>query len=251
MPCAPAGAYVIFTMRGGLSEPWPTPSTPPSFSRLSAAPSSTSTLTPLPRSSACADFANAAGDFSSAGVFTASRAQITASLIMRPRSSAAVTARATPADHDHLLELRRLPVGLVLEVLVPAEREALGDRLRHRRLVQPRRRGVEQRGRDDLSPSWPGARARPRRCGCCRASARPARRARRGPRPWRPSPPLVGTASVWPGLPSKPASSMNAASPPPTARSTTSAPGPSSAGAKTGTARRSAATLDPRQWTRE
>src|SRR6476646_647140 len=58
-----------------------------------------------------------------------------------------------------------------------------------------------------------------------------------------PRSPPVGTASVWPALASNPASSMNAASPPPSAWSTRSVPGPGSRGANTGTASRSAATL--------
>ncbi len=92
VPRAPTGEYVILTSRGGLSEPCPTPTTPPSFARLSAAPSSTSTFTPLPRNNACADFAKSAGDCWAAGVLTASRAQIVASLTTRPRSIAALTA---------------------------------------------------------------------------------------------------------------------------------------------------------------
>jgi hypothetical protein len=90
-PLAPGGEYVIFTRRGDWFEPCPTPSTPPSLAFFSAATSSTSTFTFLPRRSVWAARANAAGDFSPDGVFTRSRAHMTAAPTAAPRSSAAST----------------------------------------------------------------------------------------------------------------------------------------------------------------
>ena len=151
---------------------------------MSAAPSSTSTLMPLPRSSVCADFANVAGDFCAAGVLTASRAQIVASAMTRPRSSAVLDRGAALADHHDAVELRRLRVGLVLEVLVRAEREPLGDRLRDGARVDTRPARRRAASSPPTSPSWPCGRSRPRRCGRCRASGRREHRDRRAPRPW-------------------------------------------------------------------
>ena len=46
LPRAPAGLYVSFRNRGVCVDPWPTPSTPPSFCWRSCATSSTCTVTP-------------------------------------------------------------------------------------------------------------------------------------------------------------------------------------------------------------
>ena len=130
---------------------------------FSCATSSTCTVTPLPRSSLRARPRHAAGGFSFDGVLTMSRAQITASPIAAPRSSAALHRRAAVAPTiTTFFSFDGFGVALVLEELVRAEHEALGDGLRGLG-------DVELGCRVDAAsspPTWPcsrAARSRPRR----------------------------------------------------------------------------------------
>ena len=132
--------------------------------------------------------------------------------------------------------LRGLRVGLVLEELVGAEREALGERLRRGGRVEP--------GRQPSRAWWPPTTT----LSALRAiggtgAAQPVERQLVGiADPTRTaalarSRPPVGTASVSPGLALEAGLREEAESPPSSAASTTSAPGPSAppgAGARDG-----------------
>ena len=78
-------------MHGGRCEPWPTPITPPRRSASSCAPARTFTFRPDDRPTFRVSAAISAGDFAPAGSFTRSRAQPTASAILAPRCSPALT----------------------------------------------------------------------------------------------------------------------------------------------------------------
>ena len=198
-------------------------------------------MTPLPRSSLRAVGERRPATSPSPACSPCRAPSVTASPTTAPRSTAAFTGAPPAAMHDHLLQLRRRGVALVLEELVAS------------RARSPRRPPARRRRRRARSPpsasvvatdatllDAPGDRGR----GAAQAVERElvAVADAHEQRGLARSRPPVGTASVSPGLPSKPASSMNAASPPSSAASTTSAPGPSSPPVATGTASRSATT---------
>jgi hypothetical protein len=224
LPRAPGGEYVSFTNRGVCAEPWPTPSTPPSFFWRSWGTSMTCTVTPLPRMSLRASAATSAGAFSFDGVFTRSRAQRTAVAITDPRPTAARTPVPPPT------------------IVTLASFDGDGSRLYSRNWYEPSSipsatacaaSAVGMLGAAPASVVATDATLLERRATAAAARRRPSAVSSSGfPMPTtiaalaRSAPP-VGTAIASPRRPSKPTSSRKAASPPPRASSSTSAPGPS------------------------
>ena len=88
-------------MRGGFTDPWPTPRIPPKPPCLSCASVQTLQVSPTVFAIAWASLAIAAGGRSPAGVFTRSRAQQTASATISPARAAREIAFAS-----HRLETR-------------------------------------------------------------------------------------------------------------------------------------------------
>ena len=86
---APSGSCQISSKRGGRPEPAATPSTPPNPPRSRASRSCSTTRNPSGPAISAAKRAISSGDLSRAGVFTKSRANITASALMRAVSAAA------------------------------------------------------------------------------------------------------------------------------------------------------------------
>jgi hypothetical protein len=209
---------------------------------LSSASVITFTVTPLPRRSFFAASANAAGDLAPDGSFTMSRAQVTAAATVAPRSSAASTrafGRPTTTTFDKRVA-SPLPLYLRNWYEPRTKPSATACAATGRSIPAPSARSTSVVATDAAFVALRATAAAARRTpsGVISSNAPTptsiAAAARRRPR--------VGTASVWPGLPSKSASAMNAARSPSRAASTAAAPGPSARPAPTGTASRSACT---------
>src|SRR5215211_2379194 len=210
-PFLPCGEYVALTRRGGLPEPWPTPTTPPSPSALSSASLITFTVTPLPRRSFLAASANAAGDLAPDGSFTMSRAQVTAAATVAPRSSAASTrafARPTTTTFERRVASPS-PLYLRNWYEPSANPSASACAATGRSIPAASARSTSVVATDAAFVALRATAAAARRTPSALTSSNAptptsiAAAERRRPR--------VGTASVWPALPSKSASVMNAA----------------------------------------
>ena len=168
-----AGAYDIVTIRGGFTEPWPTPTMPPKPPLTSAFSSSTDTVTFA--AEAATRFltlsANDCGKRKFGGVFTRSRAQSRAAPSTAARATASLAALPWPGardDHD-------ARTGAVAPAALA--RAGAAARPERRGLVVGVAPGVGAVGdapTGSRGRAWAG---RPRRCACrARCAGRPRRR---------------------------------------------------------------------------
>ena len=129
-------------MRGGFTDPWPTPRIPPKPPCLSCASVQTLHVSPTVFAIAWASLAIAAGGRSPAGVFTRSRAQQTASATISPASRGPRDRLRVPPARDQDRRASQLRVGR------PA---SCSDRSGRRPARSPRRRPGPRR-----RPAGPG-----------------------------------------------------------------------------------------------